>query len=158
MRPSELLVLQWDDFDWHGRYVLVQRSLVRGTLTTPKNHQCRQVDLSRELRPIIRLSRRRQTAEWATHGRPRPEWVFPSGRTPLDESNVRKAFNRLLDAAGLDRRGPHQMRHTFASLLLQQGASITDVSRLLGHKDASITLRVYAHWLPVVSTEGRRSA
>jgi integrase len=66
----------------------------------------------------------------------------------LDESNVRKAFNRLLDAAGLHRRGPHQTRHTFASLLLQEGAPITYVSRQLGHKDAAITLRVYAHWLP----------
>ena len=64
---------------------------------------------------------------------------------------MRKAFNRILDAADLDRRGPHQMRHTFASLLLQDGAPITYVSRQLGHKDPSITLRVYAHWLPDVS-------
>ena len=45
--------------------------------------------------------------------------------TALDESNVRKAFNRILEAAELDQRGPHQMRHTFASLLLQEGAPIT---------------------------------
>jgi integrase-like protein len=68
--------------------------------------------------------------------------------TALDESNVRKALNRILDAAEVDRRGPHQMRHTFASLMLAAGAPITYVSRQLGHKDASITLRVYAHWLP----------
>ena len=60
--------------------------------------------------------------------------------------------NASLDTADLDRRGPHQMRHTFASLLLQDGAPITYVSRQLGHKDASITLRVYAHWLPDAST------
>jgi hypothetical protein len=69
----------------------------------------------------------------------------------LDESNVRKMFNRILEAAELDCRGPHQMRHTFASELLQDGAPITYVSRQLGHKDASITLRVYAHWLPDAS-------
>jgi len=45
------------------------------------------------------------------------------------------------------------MRHTFASLLLQDGAPITYVSRQLGHKDAAITLRVYAHWLPDASKE-----
>ena len=79
--------------------------------------------------------------------------VFSSvAGTELDESNVRKAFNRLLDAAELHRRGPHQMRHTFASLLLQDGAPITYVSQQLGHKDPSITLRVYAHWLPDAST------
>lgn len=72
--------------------------------------------------------------------------------TALDESNVRKAFNRILEAAELDRRGPHQMRHTFASSLLQDGVPITYVSRQLEHKDPSITLRVYAHWLPDAST------
>jgi integrase len=40
---------------------------------------------------------------------------------------VRKAFNRILDAAELRRRGPHQMRHTFASLLLAAGEPITYV-------------------------------
>ena len=42
----------------------------------------------------------------------------------------------------------HGLRHTYATLLLQNGAPITYVSEQLGHRDASITLRVYAHWLP----------
>ena len=153
LRAGELLALQWGDVDWCGRFVLVRRNLVRGKLTTPKNHQRRRVDLSPQLRAVLRLSRRRKTVEWSKHGLPRPDWVFPSAAgTALDESNVRKAFNQILDAAGLHRRGPHQMRHTFASLLLQAGEPITYVSRQLGHRDASITLRVYAHWVPDVST------
>ena len=40
-----------------------------------------------------------------------------------------------------------------ASLLLQDGAPISHVSRRLGHKDAAITLRVYAHWLPDASRD-----
>jgi hypothetical protein len=111
-------------------------------------HWLRRVDLSRQLRAELRLWRRRQRAAWLKFGQPFPEWVFPSVTgTGLDESNVRKAFNRILDAAGLHRRGPHQLRHSFASLLLQEGAPITYVSQQLGHRDASITLRVYAHWL-----------
>jgi Phage integrase family len=87
--------------------------------------------------------------EWFRHGLPRSEWVFPSVTgTPLDASNVRKALNQILDKAELHRRGPHQMRQTFASLLLQAGVPITYVSRQLGHKDSAITLRVDAHWLP----------
>jgi len=125
-----------------------------GSLTTPKNHQRRRVDLSRELAVVLRLWRRRQRASWLAVGKSLPAWVFSSVTgTALDESNVRKAFNRLLGAAELDRRGPHQMRHTFASLLLQNGAPITYVSRQLGHKDPSITLRVYSHWLPDNSLE-----
>jgi len=87
------------------------------------------------------------------HGQPCPDWVCPSVTgTALDESNVRKAFNRVVDATGLDRRGAHQMRHTFASLLLQEGAPITYVTRQLGHKDPSSTLRVYAHWMSDATT------
>jgi integrase len=152
LRPGELLALEWGDTNWRG-FIQVRRNLVRGQLTTPKNHQRRRVDLSRQLRAELRLWRRRQRSAWFKHGQPFPEWVFPSVTgTALDESNVRKVFNRMLDAAGLHRRGPHQMRHTFASLLLQEGAPITYVSRQLGHKDSSITLRVYAHWVPDAST------
>jgi Phage integrase family len=45
----------------------------------------------------------------------------------------------------------HVLRHTYATLLLQANAPITDVSAQLGHRDASITLRVYAHYLPSAS-------
>jgi integrase len=118
-------------------------------VTTPKNHQSRRVDLSHQLSAALRLWRRQQRREWLKVGRPFPVWVFASVTgTALDESNVRKAFNRILDAAELDHRGPHQTRHAFASLLLQEGAPITYVSRQLGHKDSAITLKVYAHWLP----------
>src|SRR5262249_25846355 len=122
-------------------------------LTTPKNHQRRRVDMSRQLRAELRLWRRRLRLVWLAYGQQQPVvWVFPSDAgTPLDESNVRKAVNPGLDAGELHRRGPHQMRHTFASVLLQKGAPITYVSQQLGHKDPSITLRVYAHWLPDAS-------
>lgn len=149
MRAGELLALHWGDFNWRQGYVYLRRNIVQGILTTPKNHQSRRLDLSRQLLVALRVWRRQQRRAWLKVGRPFPDWVFPSVTgTALDEANVRKAFNRILDTAGLDRRGPHQMRHTNASLLLQDGVPITYVSRQLGHKDASITLRIYAHWLP----------
>ena len=49
----------------------------------------------------------------------------------------------------------HNLRHTFASQLLSNGANILYVSQQLGHADASITLRVYAKWIP---TTGQRQA
>ena len=152
MRIGELLALQWGDVDWRGRYIQVRRNIVRGKLTTPKNHQQRRVDLSPQLRAILRLWRRRLTASWTKHDLPRPDWVFPSeAGTPIDDCNARRGFRAILDAAELHRRGPHQMRHTFASLLLQAGEPITYVSRQLGHRDSAITLRVYAQWLPDTS-------
>jgi integrase len=149
LRLGELLALQWGDCDWHGRYIQVQRNLPRGKLSTPKNHQCRKVDMSPNLRTALRAWRRKQSAAWFKLGLPRPAWVFPSAEgTPLDQSNVRKAFNKILEKAELHQRGPHQLRHSFASLLLQRGAPVTYVSKQLGHRDSAITLRVYSRWLP----------
>lgn len=75
--------------------------------------------------------------------------IFPLlGSKPV--SALRRADCRQLVAAC------RELRHTFASLLLQAGEPITYVSQQLGHKDASITLRVYAHWLPD-TTAGRVS-
>ncbi len=115
--PVERRRLAW-------RSVQITRSIVRGKVTTPKNHQRRRVDLSPQLRVELRRWRKQQSAAWLARGRPRPAWVFPSSTgTPLDESKARKAFNQILDKAELHRRGPHQMRHTFASLLLQAGGA-----------------------------------
>jgi integrase len=57
-------------------------------------------------------------------------------------------FKRVLEKAGLRHIRIHDLRHTFASLLLQAGVPITYVSQHLGHRDASITLKVYAHYIP----------
>ena len=117
MRLGELLELQWGDINWRGSCVEVRHAFVGGVVTTPKNHQRRRVELSRQLRAELLLWRRRERAAWLKRGRPAPPWLFASvSGTRLDPSNVRKAFNRILDAADLHRRGPHQMRHTFASL------------------------------------------
>jgi integrase len=62
MRAGELLALQWGDINWQRRFIQVQRNLVRGQLTTPKNHQRRQIDLSRQLQVALRLWRRLQRA------------------------------------------------------------------------------------------------
>ena len=152
MRLGELLELQWGDINWRGSYVEVRHAFVGGVVTTPKNHQRRRVELSRQLRAELLLWRRRERAAWLKRGRPAPPWLFASvSGTRLDPSNVRKAFDRVLSAARMHQRGPHQMRHTCASLLLQHGAAITYVARQLGHRDASTTLRIYAHWLPDAS-------
>jgi integrase len=154
MRVGELLGLQWGDVDWRGRFLRVERNVVRGNLTTPKNHQQRRVDMSAQLRAVLRLWRRHQRAVWLKRGEPRPDWIFSSASsTPLDISNVSKAFGLILDKAELHRRGLHQMRHTFASLLINAGEPVTYVSRQLGHRDSSIRLRVYARRLPEAHRE-----
>jgi integrase len=78
--------------------------------------------------------------------------VFASlAGTPLGWRNVeRRGMDKAVESAGLDRvagkRRPtlHDLRHTFASMLIAQGLDVVFVSRQLGHKDPTVTLRVYA--------------
>src|SRR5262249_14229183 len=76
-------------------------------------------------------------------------WIFPSeAGTPLDEANVARAFRSVVQAAGLPRFRLYDLRHTFATHLLEQGAPITYVAAQLGHRKPTTTLMYYAHWLP----------
>jgi integrase len=81
-------------------------------------------------------------------------------RGPLDERSVVSSaerrylkrpssdstgwFNRAVERSQVQKITPHDLRHTCASLAVSSGANVLAVSRMLGHKDPSITLRIYA--------------
>ena len=93
--------------------------------------------------------RRQQRARWLNQGEPVPEWVFPSLEgTALEERNVRHVFTRMLEKADLRQIRVHDLRHTFASLLLQQGESVVYVKEQLGHGSIQVTVDTYGHLIP----------
>jgi site-specific recombinase XerC len=66
----------------------------------------------------------------------------------LDVGNVRRAFYRILTAAGMRHIRFHDLRHTFASLLIQQGESLAYVRDQMGHASIQITVDTYGHLVP----------
>lgn len=75
--------------------------------------------------------------------------AFPSTvETPHDDSKARKAFAAIERKADLRHGGIHAMRHTFISLLLQNGESPAYVQKQAGHKSMDITINVYGHFMP----------
>ena len=121
-RKSEILTLQWSDCR-EGRLFL------RDSKTGPRT-----VWLSAPARAVLdRLSSR-------------GKWVFPSPRRPGPVSA--KVFERFWglarEEAGLAQVRLHDLRHTYASIAIMQGESVTTTARLLGHNDAQTTLK-YAH-------------
>ena len=71
-------------------------------------------------------------------------YVFP-GRVPgRPLNNPHKAFHRILDAAGIENLRIHDLRHSFASLAVNAGATLYQVQHLLGHASSQTTQR-YAH-------------
>ena len=157
LRLGELRALEWGDMDWRQRFIQVERNFVEGVSTVPKSGRARRVDMSLHLRAALRVWRRRQSASWLARGLARPALVFPSeARTPLDDSKIRKALRAIAAAAEVRQRRSivHVLRHTFGSLLIQQGEPLTYVKEQLGHASIQVTVDVYGHLLP----GGNRSA
>ncbi len=89
--------------------------------------------MSLALRDVLQRHDAATQAEWLKRGLSRAKWVFATSEgTILDRNNVAKWFMRALKAAGLTHHSPHDLRHTFASLLLQEGVSLAHVQRMLG--------------------------
>ena len=111
----------------------------------------RKIVLSEDMVAALREHRKRQNerrlvsgARWQDNG-----LVFTAAHgQPLRYPNVHREYTRLLKLAPVPPINIHSLRHTAASWLLADGASIKAVSEMLGHANASITLSTYAHALP----------
>ena len=151
MRLGELLGLQWGDIDFQGRFIEVRRNRVAGRTTTPKNGKTRRVDMSMQLTQVLRaLLTARKTEALQRGWKHVPDWVFCTEEgSPLDGDNLRhRVFYKVLAKAGLRRIRLHDLRHTFASLLIQNGESLAYVRDQLGHSSIQVTVDTYRHLIP----------
>jgi integrase len=155
MRMGELLGLQWGDIDFRGRFIEVRRAIVRGEIVPTKSGKIRRVDTSQHLTNTLKTLRVRRKEETLKLGwGDVPEWVFVNevGRL-LDPNNLRKRiFHRCLEKAGIRRVRFHDLRHTFASLLIARNESPKKIQALLGHHSIQVTMDIYGH----LYTEGSR--
>jgi integrase len=158
LRKGELIAVNWGDIqfgtsqDDPNRYILVQRNHVHGKFTTPKSKKSRRVDLSRELRRVLLELRDKHMLEAFMSGKASiaDDLVFPSKvGTVIDPNNlVHYHFLPCLERAGLRRFRFHDLRHTFGSLLIQDGASLAYVKDQMGHSSIQVTVDTYGHLLP----------
>ena len=107
--------------------------------------------MSRELAQALKDLYTERQLETAVNGwEDVPPWVFCSEVGGLlDPDNLRKrVFYGLLRASGLRKIRFHDMRHTFASLLLQQGESPVYVKEQMGHSSIQVTVDLYGYLIP----------
>ncbi len=123
MRRGEILDLKWQNVDLLRRAIRVVKS---------KNGEKRTIPMSNTLFNLLKSVSIRDI----------------SGRVfPISGSSLRQAFDKVAAKSGLEDFRFHDLRHTFATRLVQNGVDLYKVKELLGHKTISMTMR-YAHHCP----------
>jgi integrase len=153
LRSGELAGLQWGDFDENGKFLTVRRGIVRGKINLTKSGKIRKVDVSDSLLAALLDLRRKRKEALLADGKnelPATDWIFPNQDGGFqDLKNLKKRhFQKCLEKAGLRRIRFHDLRHTFASLLIQNGEPLTYIKEQLGHSSIKITVDVYGHLVP----------
>ena len=151
LRRGELLGLKWEDLDLEQCTLRVQRQVsringevVEAPLKTKNSY--RTISLGEDAVGILKKQKKKCGDS---------EYVFPSPTGgPISPDSVIQMLHRVLKRAGLPKVRFHDLRHTFATVALQNGVDIKTVSGMLGHYSAGFTLDTYAH----VTTQAQREA
>jgi integrase len=154
LRQGELFGLTWDSVDLTEGTIRIdqQASEVRGKIIVkrPKTRASRRMIKLDDV-CVAALKQRRRTA--MAEGQAGNEYVFPSERgTVMRRTNFgQRHWKPLLEKLGITHRGFHHARHTAATTMLLSGEPVQQVAGILGHANASMTLDVYAHYIPRVA-------
>ena len=143
MRRGEILALKWRDLNLKTGELHISRQVLKVNgkvlISTPKTKSSnRMILLPPEMTELL--------AELKT--RTDSEWIFPS---PLDltqprhPSAVYHRFQKILERANCKRVRFHDLRHTFATMALENGMDIKTLSAMIGHVSAETTLNIYSH-------------
>ena len=148
MRRGEILGLKWRDLNLETGELNIKRQLTTKGISVPKTKSSiRTVLLPPDMLDLLREMKK--TAKY--------DWIFPSPvkeGEPRNPTAITKRFRIMLERAHCKHVRFHDLRHTFATIALQNGVDIKTVSGMLGHFSAGFTLDTYAH----VTTSAQKEA
>ena len=144
LRLGEILALTWDDLNINEKMITINKQVQRFgkelRITTPKTKaSIRKISICDECLKQLLILRNRQRVD--------TKLMFPSPITGgyRDPSSITRKLHRMQKRAGIPQIRFHDLRHSFATLSLEQGMDIKTVSHMLGHTDAGFTMNTYMH-------------
>lgn len=143
LRRGELLALLWTDLDVENMTISVTKQVnrINGQLkvSQPKtSNSVRTIPIPKQAVDLLILEHEKH---------PENPYMFPSPKTGTmyDPDSFRHTHEKILAAAGIEHIRFHDLRHTFATLSLQNGVDVKTLSNTLGHYSAGFTLDTYTH-------------
>ena len=130
LRRAEFINLQWSDWNRKNQTIHIASSKTK--------HGIRDVPLIPEARAILAFlyDTNRNSLE-------RSSYIFARKGQPVSKYHLRHICKRAAKIAGICHVTPHMLRHTFATRLLERGANIAAVSKVIGHANPAFTMRRY---------------
>ena len=144
VRRSELLGLKWYDINYDTKTISVRRAITPDTLE-PKDGDVksetsyRTIPVSDEL--IVFLKSMPHKSDYVIPGKTQYGYMSIDGFEGRYKRFMKKACNEL----DIPYLVPHELRHTFGTVLREKGVDIYTISKVMGHSDISITAKIYVH-------------
>jgi integrase len=151
LRISEALAVNLHAFRDNGTVLRISEQIARDRSVAPLKH--RDADQYRDVPvpPWLWIMVQAHVAEFGADD----GYLFTRNGMRVNYHGFKSAFDAAACKAGLPDYGPHQLRHTYASKLLHNGVTITELAHWLGHKDINVTHATYGHLVPDAWTRGR---
>ena len=148
MRRGELLALTWNDIDYDRKLIRVNKSYHLGRVEDTKTkNSVRNVCIPDNLVTVLK--------EWKKKA-PAGKVVFCNGVGTYQDPNnmIKRYFKPCLEKAGVKNIRFHDLRHTYASLMISKGLPIKFIQQQMGHNSIQVTLDRYGHLMPELYEQG----
>ena len=141
VRLGESRALLWADVDMQAKTATIRRSADNrdGVIGPTKTRKVRTIDIPDEVIPYL--------AEHAKHQTPGELLIFGHNGRPYGSNAMRRWLTLQCKAAKVKLGSPHSLRHSYASLALDDGVPIQDIARQLGHASIQTTMKIYSHFI-----------
>jgi len=154
MRQGEIMGLRWKDIDMDSQIIYIRQTLTQNAeikYGAKNSSSIRSIHISNKLISELKMHRKRVLAEKLLIGKEYNDFdlvICTQIGKPMIPRNFRKEFYNLTEKIGLPKLRFHDLRHTHATILIQQNVNVKLISERLGHAEIGTTLDTYSHVLP----------